>query len=222
MPDKALRIAVPSAGSVTAILTDVGAGEPATLVVYAPGAGSSLSDPFGSYLASRLPDAGYALLRFQFPYTEAGRRMPDPNSVLEATWRAVIETARTLSSALAVGGRSMGGRIASQVVAQGVEVAGLALLAYPLHPPGKPERSRDEHLSAIAIPTLFCSGTRDTFATPDELRAAAAKVPGSTVHFLEGADHGFRIAKATGRTRQDVWQEACDALLAFLRALGSS
>jgi uncharacterized protein len=114
------------------------------------------------------------------------------------------------------GGRSMGGRIASQVVAQGEDMAGLALFAYPLHPPGKPEQRRDAHLASIVVPTLFASGTRDTFGTPEELAQAAALVDGARVHVLEGADHGFSVLKASGRTRTDVWAEATAALLAFI------
>ena len=219
MADRKLTVDVPGSGPISALLTR-GAGTAAEcLVVYAPGAGSSLRDPFGAYLAARLPDAGHALLRFQFPYMEAGRPMPDRNPLLETTWRAVIVEARKHSPRLVIGGRSMGGRIASQVVAQGVEVAGLTLFAYPLHPPGKPERSRDQHLGAIAVPTLFCSGTRDTFATPDELRTAASRVSNAALHFLDSADHGFNVAKSTGRTREDVWQEAFECLLAFVRGI---
>jgi predicted alpha/beta-hydrolase family hydrolase len=218
MPEQRLAIAVTGAGAVSALL-DEAPGPPGTLVVYAPGAGSSLRDPFGAYLAPRLVEAGCSLLRFQFPYTEAGRRLPDRNPVLEETWRSAIENARGLSPRLVAGGRSMGGRIASQVVAQGTEVAGLALFAYPLHPPGRPETTRDQHLAAIAVPTLFVSGTRDAFGSPDELRAAAAEMPNATLSLLEGADHGFNVAKATGRSRTDIWVEACAALLRFLAGL---
>ena len=110
----------------------------------------------------------------------------------------------------------MGGRIASQVVAQGEAVAGLALFAYPLHPPGKLEQRRDAHLASIAVPTLLASGTRDTFATPEELAEAAALIDGARVHMLEGANHGFSVLKASGRTRVDVWSEATSALLALI------
>jgi hypothetical protein len=122
---------------------------------------------------------------------------------------------------LIVGGRSMGGRIASMVVAAGEEVDGLALFAYPLHPPGQPERLRAEHLPKIAVPTLFCSGTRDAFASPEELRAAAKKVKRSTVHLLDGADHGFSVPKTSGRAKEDVWTEATQALLDWLSSLPS-
>ncbi|HSP55666.1 MAG TPA: alpha/beta family hydrolase, partial [Dehalococcoidia bacterium] len=155
--------------------------------------------------------------RFEFPYQQAGKRAPDRPEVLEDTWRAVIEAVRPARGRLAVGGRSMGGRIASHVVAQGMEVNALVLFAYPLHPPGRPELTRDAHLPAIAVPTLFCSGTNDAFASPEELQTAAAKVPRSSVCLLEGADHGFVVPKASGRTRQDVWAEALDATVEWLQ-----
>jgi len=116
---------------------------------------------------------------------------------------------------LIIGGRSMGGRIASHVAAQGAAVDAVALFAYPLHPPGNP-KARDSHLPQIASPALFCSGTRDTFATPEELAAAAATVPRATVHPLEGADHGFAVLKSSGRTKEDVWSEATAFLLSWL------
>ena len=108
----------------------------------------------------------------------------------------------------------MGGRMASHVVADGtVEVSALALFAYPLRPPWNRDQVRDDHLHAISVPTLFCSGTRDAFATPEELAAAAGVVPQSAVHLLESADHGFSVRKADGRTRIEVWEEAVDALI---------
>ena len=113
----------------------------------------------------------------------------------------------------------MGGRIASQVVAAGLRLDHLALFAYPLHPPGRPELARVAHLGSIQVPTLFCSGTRDAFATPEELQTAAAAVSGASVHILEGADHGFSVLKGSGRTRAGVWAEATEALLDSLDAL---
>ena len=110
----------------------------------------------------------------------------------------------------------MGGRIASQVVAQGVEVAALALFAYPLIPRANRSRTRDGHLPDIPVPTLFCSGTRDTFATPDELKAAASLVPQSSVHLLDGADHGFKVLKRSRRAQDEVWDEARDCLVRWL------
>jgi len=186
--------------------------------VYAPGAAGSLAEQFGQDLARILPDRGVAVVRFQFPYTEAGRRAPDRPPVLEATWRAAIALARETGGRLCVGGRSMGGRIASQVVAGGEHVDALALLAYPLHAPGKPEQLRDGHLPAIRVPTLFVSGTNDAFGSPAELRSAARKVKGARLHLLDGADHGFSVKKSSGRTRQDVHAEAIETLAAWLES----
>ena len=187
--------------------------------VYAPGAGSNLRDPFGQRLAERLPDAGISLARFQFPYQEAGSRRPDSPATLLATWRAVLESSRSDGARVAIGGRSLGGRIASVLASEGAAVDALALFAYPAHPPGRPEQPRTAHLPDIACPSLFCSGTRDTFATPDELAAAAALVPDAWVHLLDGADHGFAVLKSSGRSREDAWAEAAGVLAGWLGGL---
>ncbi len=196
--------------------------EPAWAWVYAPGAGSSIRDPFGTYASALLTERGIATVRFQFPYMERGSKRPDAPRTLEATWRAVLEASRRDGVRLIASGRSMGGRVASMVVASpsrsalGEQADALALFAYPLHAPGRADRPRIEHLASIGVPTLFCSGTRDAFGTPEELRDAAALVGGSVVHVLEGADHGFAVLKSSGRTREDVWREAVEAMLAWL------
>jgi hypothetical protein len=210
-------VEVPGAGSVTTLRSRPD-GPARGRFLYAPGAGSGLHDAFGARCAERLPTAGIECWRFQFPYMEAGRRAPDKTPILEATWRAVIDAALG-DVPLVVGGRSMGGRIASHVVATGVRVAALALFAYPLHPPGKPDQLRTVHLSPIGVPTLFCSGNRDVFGSPNELAAAVALVPDARLHFLDGADHGFVTLKSSGHSRSEVWDEAVDAFLAFLDPL---
>ena len=204
----------------TAVRTLPHSGAAKAMFVYAPGAGSNIKDPFGDYLSHRLAESGIATIRFQFPYMEAGKRRPDSPRLLEETWRQVIETVGAEETPLVIGGRSMGGRIASQVVAQGTQVDGLALFAYPLSPPGRPDKPRDEHLPSISVPTLFCSGTRDAFGTPDQLAEASSLVPVSTVHLLDGADHGFAVLKSSGRTREDVWSDATSCLLDWLASLG--
>jgi len=214
-----IRIQTSAAGQVSGLWTEP-EGQPRWVFIYAPGAGSNLRDPFGAFLAPRLAERGVACLRFQFPYMEAGRRSPDRPATLEASWSAAIDAGRRPGVPLAIGGRSMGGRIASAVVAAGVEVDALALFAYPLHPPGRPDQTRDGHLAAIHVPTLFCSGTRDAFATPEELTAAATRVPLARVHILDGADHGYAVLKSTGRTRGDVWEEALSALDSVLGGQG--
>ncbi len=218
MREDTVNIDLAASGRVTALWTRPDGSEGKLLFAYAPGSGSNLQDPFGAFLAAELARQNIQCLRFQFPYMEAGRKAPDRNPVLESTWFAAITAAQKLSENVVVGGRSMGGRIASQVVGQAGQIDGLALFAYPLHPPGRPGRLRNEHLSSIAVPTLFCSGTRDAFGSPDELQTAGSLVSSSTVHFITGADHGFNILKSSGRTRADVWAEAFAALMSFLRA----
>ncbi|MBM2811258.1 MAG: dienelactone hydrolase [Chloroflexi bacterium] len=219
---KAWSVRVPMANgtSVTGLWT--APAEPPTSdwrFVYAPGAGSNVDDPFGAFAAAQLADHGIACLRFHFPYAEERRRLPDRNPVLEATWLAAIEAASAVGNRLAVGGRSMGGRIASQVAAGGAPVDALALFAYPLHPPGRPDRMRDRHLGQIEAPAFFCSGTSDAFATPDELRAAVARVRAATLHLMEGANHAFHVPKRSGRTRDEVWHEALQRFLDWLTAI---
>lgn len=215
MSEASLKIGVPGAGPVSAIETVAAADLIGWTFVYAPGAGSNINDPFGAFACRSLAERGFRAIRFQFPYQEAGKRSPDRAAVLEAAWRSVLDAVRD-GSRLVIGGRSMGGRIASMVVAQGEAVDALALFAYPLHPPGKPEQRRVEHLPMITVPTLFCSGTNDAFASPGELKDAAALLPRSTVHLLEGADHGFAVRKASGRTKEQVWAEAVEATWRWL------
>jgi uncharacterized protein len=207
---------VPGSGAITAMETPPNSHAGWTFF-YAPGAGSNVHDPFGVFACRALAEHGVRCVRFQFPYQEARRRSPDRTLVLEATWRSVIEAVRD-GGRLVIGGRSMGGRIGSQVVALGVAADAMALFAYPLHPPGKPEQRRDAHLPEIGAPVLFCSGTNDAFGSPEELREASGLVGRATVHFLEGADHGFSVRKASGRTREEVWREAVEVMWEWLSA----
>ena len=160
--EAALRIEVPGSGAVSALRS--GPADAAWTFVYAPGAGSNLNDPFGAYAATALADEGIACLRFQFPYTEAKRKLPDRVPVLEATWRAALAEVRPACEAhrrrRAVDGRAY--RFAGGGAGRGGRCA-WPFFAYPLHPPGQPEKRRDAHLPDIAVPSLFCSGDRDTF-----------------------------------------------------------
>lgn len=219
MVKASFSVAVENAGAVFCLRTTATGKQSGWTFVYAPGAGSNLSDPFGAFAASALAERGVSTVRIQFPYMEAGRRSPDRPPLLEATWSAVIDAVRPEAARLVIGGRSMGGRIASQVLAQGAAADALALFAYPLHPPGKPEQLRVEHFARIRVPALFCSGTRDAFASPEELRAAAKKIRGAKVHLLDAADHGFSAPKSSGRTREDIWSEAVETMLTWLTGL---
>jgi predicted alpha/beta-hydrolase family hydrolase len=218
MASRALKIEVPGSGKVSALRDEPQRRGPWT-VVYAPGASAKLNDAFGAFAAKQLVSQGMTVVRFQFPYAEAGRNAPDRPAVLEATWRAVLDAVREPRRKICASGRSMGGRIASQVIAGGAAADALALFAYPLHPPGKPERTRDEQLPKLKLPTLFVSGTSDAFGSPEELRSASKKSKGAKTHFLEGADHGFAVKKSTGRTRDDVYAETIEVLVQWLKGL---
>jgi len=194
-----------------------GAGE--TVVVLGHGAGGDRHTPMLGVLAEALAGSGRAALLYNFPYAERGAGRPDPPRVLESTAREAAElaVARTGASAVVMGGRSMGGRIASQVVARGGVAAALAFLAYPLHPPGRHEKLRDAHLPGIAAPMLFVQGTRDAFAREDLLHALIDRLGDrAKLHPVEGADHSFRVLKRSGRTPEDVQEEVRAALLGFL------
>ena len=166
-------------------------------LVLAPGASAGRDQPALVAIDDELSPAGLAVVRIDFPYRLAGRRAPDRPPVLIA---AVVAAAEALADELAapqdlvaLGGRSMGGRMCSMAVADGLPAAALVLVSYPLHPPGRPERLRTEHFGALGVPCLFVSGTRDAFATPEELEAATASIPGRVDHrWIQGADHGLR------------------------------
>ena len=201
--------------NVTVIETTPDGGPAGWQFIYAPGAGSHVNDPFGTFACHALAARGVPAARFQFAYQEAGSRRPDRPDVLQQTWRDVLDAVRLPAMRVVIGGRSMGGRVATMIVSRGAQVDGLVAFAYPLHPPGLPERARVAHLRDIHVPALFISGTRDAFGTQEELTNAAAQVEGSTLHLLEGADHGFAVLKRSGRTKDDVYAEAIEALLAW-------
>ncbi len=170
--------------------------DPAATLVVAHGAGGGMDHPFLTGFSRAINDLGVATMRFNFPYMEAGRRSPDPAPVAIAAWRAAFEVASARSSGepVWVSGKSYGGRIASMAVAEGVPAAGLVFLGYPLHAPGKPERTRDEHLHGIQVPMLFLQGTADPFARPELLSKVLKKLGKiATYHPIEGGDHSFKV-----------------------------
>jgi uncharacterized protein len=216
--DERLTVEVLDKGTISAVRTEPEGTPTGWVFVYAPGAGARLDDGFGVYAARRLAEAGIATVRFQFPYMEAGKRRPDRNDVLEATWAAVLAEVQRDGIRVVAGGRSMGGRIGSQVAAKQMGIHALALFAYPLHPPWNRSQRRDLHFPDIKCPTLFCSGTRDEFATPEELSIATAAIDEVVVKLLDGADHGFNMLKRSGRTRDQIWEEAVDEMIQWLPA----
>src|SRR5262245_23556836 len=165
-------------------------------VVVAHGAGAGMDHPFLVGFCRAMADEGVAAARFNFHYMNAGRRSPDPEASLRAAWNEAFDGVRTMAGGLPVfaGGKSLGGRIASMCVADGMEAAGLVFLGYPLHPPGKPDRLRADHLQRIEVPMLFLQGTRDPFAKPELLDTVMEKLGDrATLERVEGGDHSFRV-----------------------------
>jgi len=198
-------------------------GAVATLVV-AHGAGAGMDHPFMAGFARAIAEHGVATLRFNFPYIERGRRSPDPEGVLRATWLAGFEDARSRSDGRPVlaGGKSLGGRIASMATADGMPAAGLVFLGYPFHPPGKPERVRDDHLYRIAVPMLFIQGTADPFAKPEVVRKVLRKLGRAAEHVpIEGGDHSFNV-RGRKRDAREVGETLAGLAVPFvLRVAGA-
>jgi predicted alpha/beta-hydrolase family hydrolase len=173
-------------------------------------------------LATGMAERGVDAVTFNFEYRQAGRRVPDPSEKLEACYRAVIETVRDHGSfrpnALAIGGKSMGGRIASQIAAKEVrDLAGLVLLGYPLHPPGQPEKLRTTHLPHIRAPMLFVQGSKDAFGTPHELEPFLARLKCPTkLYVVEGGDHSFKVPKQSQRSQEEVYRAVYDEVARWL------
>ncbi len=163
----------------------------------AHGAGAGMDHPFMVGFTRGMNEQGVATLRFNFPYLEAGRRSPDRPPVAIAAWRAAFDVAVDRAGpgeAVWASGKSFGGRMASMAVADGMAAAGLVFLGYPLHPPGKPDRVRDEHLYDITVPMLFVEGTADPFATTEVLTPVLAKLgTWATYHPIEGGGHSFEV-----------------------------
>ena len=197
----------------------------ATLIL-AHGAGAGQRSAFMVDFADALSELGLDVVTFNFPYIEQRRKIPDRAPVLEACYRDVIAAVRgEIESArrrLCIGGKSMGGRIATQVAAAdaSLPVAGLVLLGYPLHPPGRPLERRDKHLPAIARPMLFLQGTRDTFGTPDELTPIVqALQPSPTLQAVAQGDHSFNLSKKDPAAQAAVYTAIQRAIVAWVRAL---
>jgi predicted alpha/beta-hydrolase family hydrolase len=186
----------------------------------AHGAGAGMDTPFMNAFAEGIARAGVRVARFEFPYMAAYRstgqkRPPDREPVLRETWLQVV--AQLGREHLVIGGKSMGGRIAS-LIADEAGVAGLVCLGYPFHPTGKPDRLRVKHLGTIQTPTLILQGTRDPFGSREEVEGYRLS-PAVRVEWLEDGDHDFTPRKASGRTSEQNWAEAIAAVVAFVRDL---
>ena len=193
------------------------------------GAGANQSSGFMRLFANGLAERGLDVMTFNFLYSERGRSGPDPKAKLEACYRAVIEAAgkekQLKGNRVAIGGKSMGGRIGSQVAAEpdSTSIAALVFLGYPLHPPGNLAKMRDEHLPYIKAPMLFIQGSRDTFGTTEEIRAVIKKHNlKATLFPIEGGDHSFKAPKSAGLTQEQIYELVMDEIAKWLPASISS
>jgi len=245
-PEK-LTITINERDWVTALLYPAQKDRAGTTLILGHGAGANQLHPFMRLFAGGLTERGLDVLTFNFQYMEQGRRVPDPKAKLENCYRAVIAAARNhkklKGNRVVIGGKSMGGRIASQVAAlecagstplsdpatnssrkskpqvapPSGEIAGLVFLGYPLHPPGKSEQLRDAHLPQITAPMLFVQGSRDAFGTADEIRATIKKHHLlATLHVVDGGDHSLKVPKALGIPQDEVYASTIDAIAAWI------
>ena len=197
--------------------------EAATTVVLAHGAGAAMDTLFMNAMAGGLGDAGYRVARFEFDYMrqarEEGKRRPPPGAArLQTAWREVVEAVRAHDAGrVVIGGKSLGGRMAS-LLADELAVVGLLVLGYPFHPPGRPDKPRVEHLAGLATPTLILQGERDPFGNPDDV-AGYALSPKIELAWLPDGDHGFSPRRRSGYTEEGNWQRAMDQASAFLARL---
>jgi uncharacterized protein len=203
-----LRIALETGATTTALVyAAVRPGIGATLIL-GHGAGAGQRSRFMIETSHALSALGLDVVTFNFLYTEQKRRIPDRAPLLESCYRAAIDTVRrevdSARSQLFIGGKSMGGRIATHVAAADgqLPIKGLVLLGYPLHPPGRPDERRDKHLPAIHHPILFVQGSRDTFGTPAELESVLATLRrNATLHVVPGGDHSFKVSRVDAAQR---------------------
>jgi predicted alpha/beta-hydrolase family hydrolase len=169
-----------------------------------------------------LAEQAIATARFNFLYSESKKRAPDRQPQLLACWRSVADWLKQDlgTASLFLGGKSMGGRMASYLAAEGYPCAGLVFLGYPLHPPGKTDRLRKAHLPGISVPMLFIAGTRDSFAKLDLLREAIEEISRlASLHVIEDGDHSFKVPKRAGRSQSQITAEILDVTVRWLKSV---
>jgi len=212
-------------GATTALVYPANAHRGRALIL-GHGAGAGQQSAFMVAFAHALSALDVTVVTFNFPYIERGRRIPDRAPVLESCFHAVIDAVRAdldpAPGALFIGGKSMGGRIATQVAAAdpALEIDGLVLLGYPLHPPGRPTERRDKHLPSVRRPMLFIQGTRDTFGTPGELEPVLLNIrPTPVVHIVDGGDHSFKVTRRDPDTQLAVYADVQRIIVSWMGAL---
>ena len=216
---KTWTIQVGDATTTTAAYDESPNGDHSTVFVCAHGAGGNMSDKGMLTTTRAIAARGVDIVRFNFLYKEKKSSRPDQMPVLKETTMAVVARVREelRPKKLIIGGRSMGGRAASMLAADGFDADGLLLLAYPLHPAGRPEQLRDAHLPSIRMPVLCINGTRDALCTPSLMKTAVEKATAPwQMLWIDGADHSFHVLKSAGKTDADVMNEIADAAQAWI------
>jgi predicted alpha/beta-hydrolase family hydrolase len=219
MPTSDFKIEVADAAKITARLYPAAKSKRNHVsLILGHGAGANQLSGFMREFATGLAERGLDVVTFNFLYTEQGRKIPDPGPRLESCYRAVIDAVvkhkKLKGNRLVIGGKSMGGRIASQVAAQDSEhIDGLIFLGYPLHAPGRPDKLRSEHLPKIKVPMLFVQGARDAFGTKHEIADIIKTLKlRAELHAIEGGDHSLRVPKSAGVPQSQVYEAAMDAI----------
>ena len=213
-----ISVALPTGEVSVSVEWELPAGAASDVVVIAHGAGAGMQHPFLAGFAGALRELGFATLRFNFPYLEAGRRMPGPAAHAVQTWNDVVAWVRAEVPGARVWacGKSYGGRMASMAVAEGLEVDGLVYLGYPLHPPGRPDKPRVEHLPAVRPPQLFVEGTNDPFVQPlSQLEEAVASCQDARIAWIDGGGHSFEV-KGRKRPADEVGASLAPVLAEFI------
>jgi len=223
-----LRIQL-EAGATTALAYAADRPAIGAALVLGHGAGAGQHSTFMVDFAGAISALGVDVITFNFPYAEQRRRIPDRAPVLEACYRAVIAMVHaelpTAKRALFIGGKSMGGRIATQVAAadRTLPIAGLVLLGYPLHPPGRPTERRDKHLPAVGRPMLFVQGARDAFGTPVELGPVLDTIgPSASLHVVTGGDHSLKLARKDPAAQAAVYDDVQRTIVEWMRSASTS
>ncbi len=224
MEPETLTVRIDDRDNVTALLYPAAKGKRARVtVVLGHGAGANQLSGFMVMIAKGLAARGFDVMTFNFVYKEQGRSIPDQKARLESCYQAVIDEARMnrklKKNRLVIGGKSMGGRIASQVAAVAPDgIGGLVFLGYPLHPPGRPDKLRDAHLKDIQAPMLFVQGGRDTFGTAEEIRAVIKRLRlPAKIFVIEGGDHSFKVPKSLGVPHESVYEGILDEVAGWLK-----
>ena len=192
-----------------------------TAVILAHGAANDMMSPIISSTHEKLAEKGYLCLKFNFPYGELGKTNPDPVDVLKKTYLAAVQLVaqhpKYAPRSLYLGGKSLGGRIASILVAEGTKADGLIFLGFPLHPPGKPDKKRDDLLNKVDRPMLFIEGTNDPLCNLDRLQEVLNSLSSKTsIHEIEGGDHSFKVPKSAGRQMEEIYTEISKSICEWL------